>query len=302
MRVWSRCFTIFLFISLLFPKGVLAQGEVVVLEGEGVEASQSAEATVSASPTPQPVIEKKSDITETEGEVKGKLERYLESQPIGGLSWNTFLSHAIRAAIARGVPATTVVLVLLFPMVAALIAASRHLLGLRGFGIFVPAVLSVAFVATGLISGIVLFLVILAVATLGRRLMKYLKLQYLPRMALLLWLVSLGVLALLLVSPWLNLGALATLNIFPILILVLLTENFIEVQIGKSQREAIELTVETVILAVISSLVLSLETVQRLALLYPEWIVVLVAVFNVFVGKYVGLRLSEYLKFRSILK
>lgn len=132
------------------------------------------------------------------------------------------------------------------------------------------------------------------------KLIRKLKMQYLPRMALMLWLISIGVLAALFGAAYLGIGQFATLNIFPILILMLLAENFHEVQMGKSQREATELTIETLVLAVVAALLISLETVQRFALLHPELLIMGVAVVNIFVGKYVGLRLNEYLKFRKL--
>ena len=305
MRKWLYLLFVVM-VFLVFPVQVRGQGSVVgpkVLvesELEDDEATEAGEAIPSV--IVEKVVEKKPDLTEPEGEVKGKLEKYLEKQVVGPLGVKNVLRHAVREAVKRGVPANTIVLVLLFPVVAAVIAASRHLLGLRGFGLFTPAVLSVAFVATGIVVGILLFLVILMVATIGRVILKKLKLQYLPRMALLLWFVSLGVFAALFAAPFLNLEALVKVGIFPILILILLAENFIEVQIGKSQKEAVELTVETIILALISGWVLGLDAVQRFAILNPEWLVLGVAVFNVFVGKYVGLRLLEYLKFRKLLK
>lgn len=297
---------------VFLPLGVGAQGgsptpEVgVELDLEGMEATEAAEATMSAQEATRSgivrVVERRSDITEPEGEVKGRLEAYLDERDPGPLGVTNFLQHAVRNAVAQGVPANTIVLVLLFPVLSAIIAGARHLIGLRGFGIFVPAVLSVAFVATGLATGILLFLVILGVASLGRKMIGKLKLQYLPRLALLLWFVALGILAALFAAPVLRLEQLMTVNIFPILILILLAEDFIEVQMGKSRREAIELTAETIILAVICSLVLSLDLVQRLAILHPEMTVFGVALFNVFMGRYVGLRLVEYLKFRGMVK
>ncbi|OGV91914.1 hypothetical protein A2783_02175 [Microgenomates group bacterium RIFCSPHIGHO2_01_FULL_45_11] len=264
-------------------------------------------ATHSATATPSAVVEKvivveKPDITEPTVETKGRLERYLDEQRLGPLNYTNFLRYSIRQAVSRGVPANTIVLILLFPVVAAIIAASRHLLGIRGFGIFTPAVLSVAFVATGLVSGILLFLVILLVADLGQRLLKRLKLQYLPRMALLLWFVSLGVFAVIFLTSLVNFGTITNLNIFPILIMVLIAETVIEVRIGKSPKEAADLTIETIILAVVSGLILSLDLVQKSALLNPEILVLSVAIFDIFVGKFVGLRLLEYLKYRKLLK
>lgn len=285
---------------------VLAVEEIGALAAslatESAIASSSAlEATSAAKLVVERVVEKKPDITETQGVIKGKLERYLEEQVVGPWSPLNFLQHGIREAVRQGVPANTIVLVLLFPVVTAIIAASRHLIGLRGFGIFVPAMLSVAFVATGMVAGIVMFLAILFLATTGRQLVKRFKLQYLPRMALLLWLVAVGVLGVLVVSPLIKFVALANVNIFSILILILLAENFIEVQYGKSPREARELTVETIILALISSLVLSLEVLQRFALIHPEALLLLVAIFDVFLGRYVGLRWNEYRKFKKLV-
>lgn len=268
----------------------------------GVATSSGEAATPAAELIVKQVVAPKSDITETQGEAKGRLERYLEEQQIGPLNITNFMQYAVRAGVKRGVPPNTLVLILLFPLVTAIIAASRHLIGLRGFGIFVPAMLSVAFVATGVLAGIVLFLVIIGVATLGRHLLKYLGLQYLPRMALLLWLISVAVFGVMLLSSWVQFEALAQVDIFSILILVLLAENFIEVQYGKSAREARELTVETMILALISSLMLSLEFVQRFTLLHPETLILLVGAFDIFMGKYSGLRYTEYRKFKKLLK
>jgi hypothetical protein len=270
---------------------------------QSAAASEAAEtATPAAQTIVQQVTEKKPDVTQPGGEVAGQLERLVLEQPQTPLMVTNFLQHAIKRAVAVGVPANTIVLVILFPLVAALIAGARHLIGLRGFGIFTPAVLSVAFVAMGIFAGILLFLVILGVATIAKNVIKWAHLQYLPRMALVLWFVCIGVLGVLLGAPLIDIGGLTTLSIFPILMLVLLAETFIEVQIGKSRREATELTAETIMLALISSLVLSLTVVQRVALLYPELLLLSVAVLDVFMGRYVGLRFTEFRKFKNLVK
>ena len=305
MKLISVAITFFVF-SLVFSHTSWAQSPTPDLESalatEAGVASESAQIATPAATLVERVVEKKPDLTEPEGEVKGRLEKYLEERPVGPLGPTNFLQHAIRKAVSQGVPPNTIVLVLLFPAVTAIIAAGRHLFGLRGFGIFTPAVLSVAFVATGLVSGILLFLIILAVAMLGRRVLKKLRLQYLPRMALLLWVVSLGVFATLYMAPYFHMQEIIEINIFPILILILLAESFIEVQIGKSEKEATELTVETIILALISSTFMSWDIVQRFVLFHPELLVVTVAVFDLFVGQYTGLRLGEYLKYKKMTK
>lgn len=305
MNWFKKVFLVLVFLSLGTTQ---ARAQTLPEATSGAEATRAAEATMSGevqegTPSSQPAVAlPKEDITQPTEEVKSKLARYLKNKQIGELSATNFLQHAIRNAVDQGIPANTIVLLLLFPMVAALIAASRHLLGLKGFGIFVPAMLSVAFVATGIITGILVFLTMLGVAMLARKILKGSRLQYLPRMALMLWFVGVGMLGLVFISPILNLEPLKNISIFPILILLLLNEKFIETQLGKSKREAKKMTLETIIIALACSIILSMQGVQRFAILNPEITLFLTAAFNVFVGKYSGLRLMERWKFRKLIE
>lgn len=243
-------------------------------------------------------IEKKPDITEPQPETLGKLEKILRDNPIGALNPTNFLQHAIREAIKRGVPANTFVLLLLFPIVVALVAFARHVLGLEGFGIFTPAILSVAFLAVGITSGIILFFGILAGATFSRMLMRKVKLQFLPRMALILWSVSLVTVFMIFVASFLKLEQIMTVSIFPILILILLAENFIEVQ-SKSMRTAVGMTLVTLLMALFSFAILNWGFLQAFAILHPEVVVFGVLVFDLVIGRYTGFRLLEYQRFKA---
>jgi hypothetical protein len=265
---------------------------------EALEVSQEAfivEEQVGETPLP------KKDITAPTEETISELEAVLYEQSLGGLNPTNFLKHAIHRAVELGVAPNTIVLILLLPLVAAIIAAARHLVGIKGFGIFTPAVITVAFVATGIRVGILMFLVILLMATAGRHIFRRLRLQYLPRMALLMWVVCLGVFVLLFLSPAIGLMGLMKISIFPILILILLAETFIEVQIYKSRREAIRMTGETLLMAFFGWVIMNSSLVQRFALLNPEIMFLGVALFDIFLGRFVGLRLLEYWRFRKLI-
>lgn len=272
-----------------------------------------AQVRVSPSPSPTPEAEAtesaelastpRPDITQKTEETVGPLEMLLEEQELGPVWPTNPIKYAIRAAVDAGVAANTIVLLLLLPIVASVIAASRHLVGLRGFGIFLPAALSVVFVATGPIVGIGLFLVIVLVSVLVRTVLKKLriKLQYLPRMALLLLFVVMGVLGVLFAAPIIRQPDLANASIFPILILVLLAEDFTKVQLGKSAKTAINITTETLILALVSYVFLTSQTLQAYALLNPEIVLLSVFVFDMLLGRYVGLRFLEMWRFRKLI-
>jgi hypothetical protein len=275
---------------------LMAQSRVATSPSPSPE-EEATESAQIATPSPRP------DITQRTEETIGPLEKLLEEQELGPVWPTNPIKYAIRGAVSAGVPANTLVLLLLLPVVATIIAASRHVVGIRGFGIFLPAALSVVFVATGPIVGIGLFLVIIASSLLIRIVMRKfkIKLQYLPRMALILLFVVVGVLSVLFAAPLINQPALANVSIFPVLVLVLLSEDFTKVHLGKSAKTAINLTTETLILSLVSYIFLTSTMMQEFALLNPEILLVSVVLVDFLLGKYVGLRLAEMWRFRKLI-
>lgn len=265
-----------------------------------VEATPTAGiATPSATPT---IVKTEAKLTEPTVKVKSRLERVLESQEIGQPGVINFLKYQIRAAVERGVPLNTIVLLLLLPLSAALIGMIRYLVGVQVFGIFAPVILAIAFLNTGVLSGLILLLVILLMSNLSRLLLVKLHIHYLPRMSLLIWFVSMTVMAAIFLSPLLNLPDMTTISIFAVLMMILLAENFMEVQIGKSLREAVSLTLTTILLSLACYFLMSWQPLQEWVLLNPEVTVSLVFVVNFLIGRYTGFRLWEYQRFREVFR
>lgn len=266
-------------------------------ENQATDESALVTEEITPNPTPRP------DITQKSEESVEPLVAILREQKLGPILPFNLIKYAIRGAINAGVPANTLVLLLLLPAVTTIIAGARHLVGIRGFGILLPSALSVVFLAIGPVLGIGLFLTIVTVSTLARMILRKTKtkLQYLPKMALLLHFTVLGVLAILFSAPWINQPDLANVSIFPVLILVLLAEDFTRVQLGKSANTAVNLTTETLILSLVSYIFLTLESVQAFALLRPEILILSIALIDIFLGKYIGLRFVEFWRFRKMI-
>ncbi len=266
------------------------------------EASEEAQASISGKVQEKIQEKTQTDITETTGLVKSRLALLLDEHPIGELSITNVVQYLIRQAVNSGVPANMLVLMLMFPVVVSMIAVSRHLIGLEGFGVYGPAVLAVAFVSTGLVTGIFLFLVITGVALVGRSGFRQLKLQYLPRTALLVWFVSLVIFFLLVVSPFfVGFVNLASVGIFPILVLILLSENFVGSQISLGSSRLLELMFETILLSGTAAWIMATSQVQDVVILHPELTIISVALLDIAVGKYTGLRVSEFFRFKPII-
>lgn len=211
------------------------------------------------------------------------------------------IQYLINQAIFRGVSEDTIILLVLLPLVASIVAAARHLIGFRGFGILIPTAIAVTFVFIGVPTGIFMFLMILAVATLARSLLRRLRLHYLSRMAVLLWFVTLAIFGLILAGPFFGIRELTAISIFPIVILILLFEDFIKVQISKSFREASRITLETMIIALLGYGVFKLDFLRQWALVYPHWLILASLIFSLLIGRFAGLRLLEYRRFKRIL-
>jgi len=260
--------------------------------------------TPTFTPTPTPTIVAGSTITkETEGVVE-PLKRALNARELGKLGLGNFLKHSVKKSVDAGVPPNTIVLLLLLPGIATLIAGARHLIGLRGFGIFLPAALSIVFLAIGPVLGISVFVAITAVSTLVRLFLRKanIKLQYLPRMAILMFFMAITVISILFLTPLTKSNIFTNISIFPVLFLILFVEDFIRVQLGKSFKTAFNLTLETMILSLISYVLLVMWPLQKFVLLNPEiWLLGILAT-DILVGKYSGLRLMEIYRFRKLLK
>jgi len=234
------------------------------------------------------------------GDSKSRLELVLDRE-ISGPVWLSPLKVGIRNAVSRGVSVNTIILLLLFPLTAALVAFSRQVVGLNGFGIFIPALVAVAFLSTGVPAGLVLFLAIVLAAISCRFLIRKVKLPYLPRMAVLIWAVVMAVLGLLLISPNLGLDRLVGLGIYPVLLFIMLAESNIEAQITRTWQTAALMTAETIGIAIVASLVMGASSIQEWVLINPEPAVFSILLADWLIGSYKGLRLLEIYRFRKLL-
>jgi len=304
--MWKSIFTAFIFI--FFSINVI-HAQAPVDEGlfdEPQTATEEADATMSGEleetePTPFPTA--RPDITQTNEETREPLLELIQDQNLRSLTPFNAVRYAIRSSVEAGIPPNTIVLLLLLPLVVAIIAAARHVVGIRGFGIFLPAALAIVFLAIGPIIGIGLFVVMVVVSTYLRIFMRKfkIKMQYLPRMSLMLWFVVVSVLGILFLAPFIRHSDFTNISIFPVLILVLLSEDFSKVQLGKSIRTAVNLASETIVMALISYIFLTMQFLREFALLNPEMLLVGVLVFNIIIGQYVGLRFVEYWKYRKLI-
>ncbi len=210
--------------------------------------------------------------------------------------------------VKNGVPLDTVVLILMLPIIATLIAFFRQVFGVKAFGIYTPSIITFAFLAIGHNSrwngvkyGTTIFIGVIFVGMVTRFILKKFRLLYLPRLAITLSIVALSILLMLVLGGTLHRTGLASVSIFPLLIMITIVEKFVAAQIEKGTRTAVILALETLFISLFGYFVASWDVLIKIILNYP-WIILLTFPLNFILGKWTGLRVVEYWRFKEILK
>src|SRR3989344_8893182 len=175
----KRGILVFIFILFLFvfPISVFAQGTFGIEQTIGqIDSSPSADATTSAKPTPSP----KEDVTKPEApQEREELLKLFEKRQINQPNITNFFAYAMQQVVRAGVPANTVILILLFPVLATIFAFLRHVVGVPSLGMLVPIALSITLLATGITAGLLLFFSIILGSTIARILLKKVRIMQL---------------------------------------------------------------------------------------------------------------------------
>ncbi|HBO16600.1 MAG: hypothetical protein UR69_C0002G0014 [Candidatus Moranbacteria bacterium GW2011_GWE2_35_2-] len=212
--------------------------------------------------------------------------------------------------VHQGVPLETVILILMFPIIATIIAFFRQVFGIKAFGIYTPMIVTLAFMAmrinnnngfSGVKYGTIIFISVIIAGMIARYLLKKLRLLYLPRVAITLTIVSFAILAILVFGGSLQRTGLASVSIFPLLIMIAIVEKFVATQIEKGNRTAVLLALETLMISLVCFYLVGLNIIINMIIYHP-WVVLLTIPINFFLGKWTGLRFSEYYRFREVFK
>ena len=273
-----------------------------------IEASEEAEfasrsaviASLSAEEQKKLEALKKGYVTQPEeASEKAQFFALFARRPATELTLFNFFAYGVQYAVSVGIPANTVMLILLLPLLATMLAFLRHVIGLPSLGMLVPIALSITFLATGLATGMILLLAIILGSTLAKIILKRVRIMQLPKMALSMFIVALLIFVTLTVSATAGIIAVKQISIFPVLLLILLSESIVTLQLERTTRETLTITGTTLLLGVAGYMILSWDFLRKLVLLYPEFVLVLIPL-NIAIGRYFGLRITEIIRFDSV--
>jgi hypothetical protein len=222
-------------------------------------------------------------------------------------------SFFIDYLINQGIPDNTIILILLLPVIATIIAFFKQVIGASTMGIYMPSIITMAFLILGLKFGLITFLFIVATGVIAHKILNPFKLLYVPKMALVITTVSITLFILITFTVYLNIFAIEfiSLTIFPVLVMGTLTERFARLTSTKGFKGSAVILTETVLVCIITYFLtggvidlyftdIQFTWMRNIILNYPEIILVFIGV-NAYLGRWTGLQLSEVLRFRNIL-
>ncbi len=203
--------------------------------------------------------------------------------------WESFRKAHISLNLLR--------IVLLLPVGVLVVVFFRNVVGLTTFGTFHPALMAVAFRDTGVLWGVCLYVGVLSVGLGVRALLDRMQLLHTPRLALILLFVVAVMLGVTYGSVRAGVLGPAHISMFPIAILAITVESFATKVEQLGTREAIVILLQSVVVIVCAYAVMSSFLLQAVVFGFPETLLAVGAAYLA-LGRYVGLRLAEYGRFR----
>jgi len=200
-----------------------------------------------------------------------------------------------------GISQNLLKIILMLPFGALATTLLRNVVGLQTFGTFLPALIAAAARETGLFWGYVGFIVIILISLLVRRVLDELALLHTPKMEIMMTVVVIVMMVLAVAGVHLGFMDLAHVTLFPIALTAITAERFAVLQTEQGLGKALTVLGVTLLAVGACYQVMELLVLQSMVLVLPETLLLVIAL-NLWLGRWTGIRMMEFVRFRHLLK
>jgi len=232
------------------------------------------------------------------------IEKHLVANPslVNELRFHPFNAYvAWQAFETIGIPLSLLKIIIMLPLGALIVAIFRNVIGLQTYGVFLPALIAVASRETGLFWGLLAYLMVVSIVGLIHYPLEKWGILYTPKMAIMLVGVVIAFMTLSIFGIRYNLQTVAYVTLFPIVLMTITAERFARTITEEGLRKAIQLTSQTMVVVAAAYFVMNSRTMETFFLAFPELFLVIIAI-NLILGRWIGLRITEYPRFRWLLR
>ena len=199
-----------------------------------------------------------------------------------------------------GISINVLSLLILLPFGALIVAIFRNVVGLKTFGVFLPVLMAISFISTGVITGIIAFVgVLLIISILHYPLQKW-GVLHVPKLVVMLSGIVLLMIVLMYSGLEFGIAAMEGLTFFPIVILTFAAEKYARIVVEEGFGNATKVLIQTLVVTLICLLIISSDAIFLITMNFPE-VLLIVGALSLMLGKWIGLRISEYRRFGWIL-
>lgn len=208
--------------------------------------------------------------------------------------------YEISFLVKNGISLNYIFLILVFPIIVTVISFFKQIVGIKTLGIYIPSIITLSFLVLGIKIGLAVFIITLFVGILTKFLIRKVNILHASSIAIILTVISVVVFILLIVGVTYYKKEVATISIFPALVIGSLIEKFIINETRKGLKNTCKLALQTIILVIICYFIVLWEPLKIFIIKYPE-IIILFILINFFIGRWTGLRFLEYVRFWKII-
>lgn len=199
-----------------------------------------------------------------------------------------------------GIPFTLLRTVLMLPIGALIVVVFRNVIGVPTFGTFLPALIAAAAAEPGLLWGLISIVIVMLVVAASRLVLQRFGLLHSPTLAILLAVVVMTMLGVTFVAERLGIEGLTRISYFPIAVMAIASERFYLALVEQGPGRAARDLGGTLIVVLSCYLFMNSTAMQVLVSGFPEMLLWAIAA-NVYLGRWIGVRLLEWVRFRGTL-
>ncbi|NKI31799.1 7TM domain-containing protein [Croceivirga thetidis] len=192
-------------------------------------------------------------------------------------------------------------LLLMLPLGGLVVALLRNVVGIRTFGVFLPVLIAFSLLETGFGTGMALFLFLILFVGFITRPFDKMGLLHTPKLVISLTLMVLVMTLGNYLGVSFKITWLSSLTLFPTIILTISAERFSKLIVEDGLQKATGTLFQTLIAVTVCFTLFSIKGLDALLILFPEALLLIIACC-LLLGRYVGLRWTELLRFQPLLK
>ena len=191
-------------------------------------------------------------------------------------------------------------LLLMLPFGGFIVALLRNIVGIRTFGVFLPVLIAFSLLETGFLTGMALFLFLILFVGLITRPFDAMGLLHTPKLVISLTLMVLVMAGGNYLGLTYGIAWLGSLTLFPTIILTISAERFSKLIVEDGLHKATGTLFQTLLAVSVCFFAFSIKKMDNILILFPE-LLLLVITASMLLGRYVGLRWTEFLRFQPLL-